>query len=278
MGTESHRRRSPAASGGTGGMERRVKGTVEDRVEGRVEDRDEGTVEGGDVGEPDQLPPPSQPSNFARHGTRDDAPSPIRQALRAARRGRHVIPEIDESIEEVQSVKSRTEPATPVDHDQSTAPAFPETLEDPLPETLEDRRVDGFELTIKDFGTAWSSTVQGWVLDEAGHTVWRPIVTTTADVPNWEIDTTLGVVTGEAALNLNVGSIGDLLVERGGRRTVEQRVHRDRVAAHQAMVEAAVARGAHAVVGVTVGYTPLGDVVLVTATGTAVTLRPPDDR
>ncbi|NNC43049.1 MAG: heavy metal-binding domain-containing protein, partial [Acidimicrobiia bacterium] len=104
------------------------------------------------------------------------------------------------------------------------------------------------------------------------------IVTTTADVPNWEIDTTLGVVTGEAALNLNVGSIGDLLVERGGRRTVEQRVHRDRVAAHQAMVEAAVARGAHAVVGVTVGYTPLGDVVLVTATGTAVTLRPPDDR
>ncbi len=261
MGTESHRRRSPAASGGTGGIDRRDPGT---RGGSPAVSHAGKAVDGSD-----ESQPPPQSSNQARSEGKEDAPSPIRQALRAARRGRHVIPDIDESIEEVQAVNLRTEPS-PVNLDQ------PEALTPTEP--VEDRRVDGFELTIRDFGTAWSSTVQGWVVDESGRTVWRPIVTTTGDVPNWEIETTLGVVTGEAALNLDVRSIGELLVERGGRRTLEQRVHQDRVAAHQAMVEAAVARGAHAIVGVTVGYTTLGDVVLVTATGTAVTLRPPDAR
>jgi uncharacterized protein YbjQ (UPF0145 family) len=39
------------------------------------------------------------------------------------------------------------------------------------------------------------------------------------------------------------------------------------------MVREAVARGAHAVIGVNLDYTPLGDYLIVTATGTAVTLR-----
>ena len=38
-------------------------------------------------------------------------------------------------------------------------------------------------------------------------------------------------------------------------------------------VREAVARGAHAVIGVNLDYTPLGDCLIVTATGTAVTLR-----
>lgn len=199
-------------------------------------------------------------------------PSPIRQALLAARRSRHVSPEpgrprrddIDHVVGAGPATHSRPEDAS-VFEPPETNTGIPTNID----------AIDGFELTIEDFGSAWAETVQGWVVDEAGRTHWRPIVTTTEDVPNWEIDTTLGVVTGEAALGLDASRVRDLLREPGGRRLLEQRVHLDRTAAHQAMVESAVARGAHAVVGMSVGYTPIGDVVVITAAGTAVTLRPP---
>ena len=135
--------------------------------------------------------------------------------------------------------------------------------------------LSGFELTIEDFGSAWSETVRGWVVDAHGNTVWRPIVTTTDEVPNWTIESTLGVVRGESAIGLDLSSIRRLLTEPGGRAALERRIHLDRSAAEQAMVEEAVARGAHAVVGVTSGHTPIGTILMITCTGTAVTLAPP---
>ena len=77
--------------------------------------------------------------------------------------------------------------------------------------------LSGFELTIEDFGSAWSETVRGWVVDAHGNTVWRPIVTTTDEVPNWTIESTLGVVRGESAIGLDLSSIRRLLPGRESR-------------------------------------------------------------
>jgi uncharacterized protein YbjQ (UPF0145 family) len=190
-------------------------------------------------------------------------PAVIEQALQVAHRTRH-IPDVPLADEPETDRLSPSE-ADDIEYDDLVEPYPPEEI------------LDGFELTIEDFGTSWGTTVRGWVIDELGNTVWRPIVTTTDRVPNWEIESTLGLVTGEATLGIDSNAAGRILAEPGGRRNLEQRVHLDRTAAQQAMIEEAVARGAHAIVGVTAGYTPIGDVLMITCTGTAVTLRVPDE-
>lgn len=127
-----------------------------------------------------------------------------------------------------------------------------------------------------EWGDLWRESVQGWVRQADGTKVWRPIVTTTTSVPNWEIDTNLGMVTGESACSLDAGRLGTLLESTAGSESLRRELAHDRGIAQEAMVEEAVARGAHAVIGVNLDYTPLGDCLIVTATGTAVTLRAAD--
>jgi len=124
-----------------------------------------------------------------------------------------------------------------------------------------------------EWGDLWRESVQGWVREADGTKVWRPIVTTTTSVPNWEIDTNLGMVTGESACALSADRLGSLLESQSGAESLRRELAADRQIAQEAMVREAVARGAHAVIGVNLDYTPLGDCLIVTATGTAVTLR-----
>ena len=114
----------------------------------------------------------------------------------------------------------------------------------------------------REWGSSWKWATQGWVDTESGNPRWRPIVSTTADLSNWEPDTYLGVVTGEAGIDQagDVRMLGDALA-------------RARNLSLESLVEAAVARGAHAVIGTGLAYTPLRNRLLVTSTGTAVTLR-----
>ena len=126
-----------------------------------------------------------------------------------------------------------------------------------------------------EWGDLWRQSVQGWVRDETGTKIWRPIVTTTTAVPNWEIDTNLGMVTGESACAIDEERLGLLLESAPGGASLRRELAEDRQAAEAAMVGDAVARGAHAVIGVKLDYTPVGDCLIVTATGTAVTLRTP---
>ena len=125
------------------------------------------------------------------------------------------------------------------------------------------------------WGELWRQSVQGWVRDETGTKIWRPIVTTTTAVPNWEIDTNLGMVTGESACAIDDDRFGMLLESASGAAALRRELAEDRRIAEAAMVGDAVARGAHAVIGVKLDYTPVGDCLIVTATGTAVTLRTP---
>ena len=89
------------------------------------------------------------------------------------------------------------------------------------------------------------------------------MVTTTTGFPDWDVDTYLGVIAGEAAVHSYLADeflLGAALDEG---RDVAQR----------GLVDAAVAKGAHAVVGASIDYTQVGGRLLVTMTGTAVTLR-----
>ncbi len=122
-------------------------------------------------------------------------------------------------------------------------------------------RGDDFGLG-REWGSTWRWTAQGWVDQEAGAPTWRPVVTTTVDFPEWQVDTYLGMVAGEAA----VDDVDDAPL-------LGRALDEGRGIAMQGMIDAAVARGAHAVVGANVAYTPISGRVVVTATGTAVALR-----
>lgn len=123
------------------------------------------------------------------------------------------------------------------------------------------------------WGDLWRNSVQGWVSQADGTRIWRPIVTTTTSVPNWEIDTNLGMVTGESACAVEAQGLGLMVESQEGNDTLRRILERDRETAQEAMVGEAVARGAHAVIGVNLDYTFLGECLIVTSTGTAVTLR-----
>ena len=124
-----------------------------------------------------------------------------------------------------------------------------------------------------EWGDLWRESVQGWVRTADGTKIWRPIVTTTTAVPNWEIDTNLGMVTGESACSIDGSNLTALIGSPAGSESLRRELAQDRGIAQAAMVDEAVARGAHAVIGVKLDYTALADCLIVTATGTAVTLR-----
>ncbi len=107
------------------------------------------------------------------------------------------------------------------------------------------------------WGSNWGSAAQGWIRQDGGRSTWRPIVTTTSGVGAWEVDTFLGIVAGDAT----IAEAGNLA---GARK-----------AALQTLVDEALSRGAHAVVGVRTAVHEVGRSVIFSATGTAVTLRNP---
>lgn len=109
------------------------------------------------------------------------------------------------------------------------------------------------------WGARWKESAQGWVEDEHGASIWRPIVTTSSTLSEWEVDTYLGVVVGDSALDAAAATA----------HTVAE----SRELSTRRMMDEALARGAHAVVGVSHTVQPLGSEVLVTASGTAVTLK-----
>ncbi len=113
-----------------------------------------------------------------------------------------------------------------------------------------------------EWGSRWKESAQGWVESEAGRSTWRPIVSTSPNLSEWQVDTYLGIVTGDVTVPGDVAG-----------QSLEQRLAQARAAAARRMLDEALARGAHAVIAVNVGYHQLGDDLLVSAAGTAVTLK-----
>ena len=109
------------------------------------------------------------------------------------------------------------------------------------------------------WGARWDDAAQGWKGDAA---TWKPIVTTTTEFADWAIDTYLGVVSGEATARVDVleSALGGVLDEA-------------RRVAMDSLVDNAVTRGAHAVVACGLNYTTIDHRMLVTVTGTAVTIK-----
>ena len=105
------------------------------------------------------------------------------------------------------------------------------------------------------------------------------IVTTTPSVDGYEITGYYGIVFGEVVAGINflrdfTASIRNIV---GGRsQDYEEELTTARVQAIAEMEQRASALGAHAIVGVDIDYEVLGqsgDMLMVTASGTAVTLR-----
>ena len=113
------------------------------------------------------------------------------------------------------------------------------------------------------WGTGYRQAHEGWVEDDEGRSNWRPIVTSGESVAGWDIDIYLGLVSG------------DVTIDPGSAQTVAREVGTARESAVRRMLDEALARGAHAVVGVTFSIQDIAGTVLVTASGVAVTLRTP---
>lgn len=105
------------------------------------------------------------------------------------------------------------------------------------------------------------------------------IVTTTSTVQNHVIDEYIRVVAGETVVGINMfkdigAGLRDLV---GGRsRGYEDSIGKSREIALAEMVDKAIALGANGVIGVDIDYESMGSggMMMVTASGTAVRLRP----
>ncbi|WP_411037066.1 heavy metal-binding domain-containing protein [Shinella sp. BYT-45] len=107
------------------------------------------------------------------------------------------------------------------------------------------------------------------------------ILTTSINVPKREIEAILGIVATEVALGMSIfrdiaNSWRDFI---GGRSaTSEQSLNEARVACLNKLKAEAAALGAHAVIAVDLNYSEIstssGGILLIAASGTAVTLAP----
>lgn len=101
------------------------------------------------------------------------------------------------------------------------------------------------------------------------------IVTTTPSVEGRRIAAYHGIVTGEAILGANIfrdlfAAVRDVV---GGRSAAyEQELARARETALSEMEERAAQRGANAIVGVDLDYEVINNMLMVSASGTAVSL------
>ncbi|GAA6201070.1 heavy metal-binding domain-containing protein [Aquicoccus sp. SU-CL01552] len=101
------------------------------------------------------------------------------------------------------------------------------------------------------------------------------IVTTTPSVEGRKITDYKGIVVGEAILGANIvrdlfAGITDILGGRSG--AYEQELGRARTTALTEMEERAAALGGNAVVGVDLDYEVINNMLMVSASGTAVVL------
>jgi len=101
------------------------------------------------------------------------------------------------------------------------------------------------------------------------------IVTTTPSVEGYQIAQYKGIVVGEAILGANVfrdifAGITDIIGGRSG--AYEQSLQEARDTALRELEERAAAVGATAVVGVDLDYEVVNNMLMVSASGTAVTL------
>jgi len=99
------------------------------------------------------------------------------------------------------------------------------------------------------------------------------IVTTTPSVEGYQIAEYHGIVVGEAILGANVfrdlfAGITDIIGGRSG--AYEQELGKARKTALDEMEAHAAARGANAVVGVDLDYEVINNMLMVSASGTAV--------
>ncbi len=101
------------------------------------------------------------------------------------------------------------------------------------------------------------------------------IVTTTPSIEGQSIGAYHGIVVGEAILGANVirdlfASVTDILGGRSG--AYEEELAKARKTALDEMQERASALGANAVVGVDLDYEVINNMLMVSASGTAVTV------
>ncbi len=101
------------------------------------------------------------------------------------------------------------------------------------------------------------------------------IVTTTHNVEGYQIADYKGIVTGEAIMGANIvrdlfAGITDIIGGRSG--TYEAKLADARETALREMQERATDLGANAVVGVDLDYEVIGQMLMVSASGTAVRL------
>ncbi len=102
------------------------------------------------------------------------------------------------------------------------------------------------------------------------------IVTTTQSIEGQKITRYHGIVVGEAILGANVfrdifASITDMIGGRSG--AYEEEMARAREVALSEMQERAAEQGANAVVGVDLDYEVINNMLMVSASGTAVTVE-----
>ena len=102
------------------------------------------------------------------------------------------------------------------------------------------------------------------------------IVTTTPSVEGRPITAYKGIVVGEAILGANVfrdvfAAITDIVGGRSG--AYEQELGKARDVALRELEERAAEKGANAVVGVDLDYEVINNMLMVSASGTAVTVR-----
>lgn len=102
------------------------------------------------------------------------------------------------------------------------------------------------------------------------------IVTTTQSIEGQKIIRYHGIVVGEAILGANVfrdifASITDIIGGRSG--AYEEEMARAREVALSEMQERAAEQGANAVVGVDLDYEVINNMLMVSASGTAVTVE-----
>jgi uncharacterized protein YbjQ (UPF0145 family) len=102
------------------------------------------------------------------------------------------------------------------------------------------------------------------------------IVTTTPTIEGREIGAYHGIVVGEAILGANVfrdifAGITDIIGGRSG--AYEEELGKARAVALEEMEDRARAMGGNAVVGVDLDYEVINNMLMVSASGTAVTLR-----
>lgn len=102
------------------------------------------------------------------------------------------------------------------------------------------------------------------------------IVTTTPSIEGRQIVDYKGIVTGEAILGANIfrdlfAQVRDIVGGRAG--AYEAELGKARRTALKEMEDAARALGADAVVGIDLDYEVINNMLMVSASGTAVTLR-----